>query len=146
MPHRAATSAPSHGTTDEPPGPWSNAVRVPTIAVVSHHRRPPRCSHGADRGVTLVELLVVIVVLGVLSGIVAMGVRGSSEQSSETGCVVEQRAVLSAIEVYRAQHGTPPPRIEVLVPDFLTRLPGSTTATGGGSYDPVDGEFDATRC
>ncbi|MEY4230579.1 MAG: hypothetical protein RLZZ362_1428 [Actinomycetota bacterium] len=108
--------------------------------------RRPRTLAGRDAGFTLVELLVVIVVLGVLASIVAFSVRGTREQASVAGCAVEQRAVVSAIEVYQAQHGQLPADLDSLVPGFLSRLPGPGTATGGGSYDPADGRFDPNLC
>jgi prepilin-type N-terminal cleavage/methylation domain-containing protein len=113
---------------------------------VQDHRRRPRTCSVRDAGFSLVEVLVVIVVLGVLASIVVFSVRGTSEQSSVTGCDVEQRAVASAIEVYQAQHGEPPADLASLVPGFLSQLPAAGTATGGGSYDPADGRFDPNLC
>lgn len=99
-----------------------------------------------DAGFTLVEVLVVIVVLGVLASIVVFSVRGTTERTSETSCAAERRAVVTAIEVYQAENGELPADLDSLVPAFLSQLPGTGTATGGGSYDPADGRFDPNLC
>jgi general secretion pathway protein G len=99
-----------------------------------------------DVGFSLVEVLVVIVVLGVLASIVVFSVRGTSEQTASTACTTEQRAVVSAIEVYQAQTGQLPADLASLVPEFLSQLPAAGTATGGGSYDAADGRFDPSLC
>jgi len=134
------------GCDDEPADPYPIDDRVRTVNDVQNDGRRPRTLAARDTGFTLVEILVVIVVLGVLASIVAFSVRGTSEQTGVTGCAVERRAVISAIEVYQAEHGELPDDLDSLVPEFLSKLPGPGTATGGGSYDPADGRFDPSLC
>lgn len=100
----------------------------------------------SDRGFTLVEILVVLVIVGALATIVTLSVRGTTNQTETNACAAEQRAVATAIDVYESQNGRTPPDLAALVPDFLTRMPDATTATGGGTYDPTTGAFDAARC
>jgi prepilin-type N-terminal cleavage/methylation domain-containing protein len=99
-----------------------------------------------DAGFTLVEVLVVVIIAGVLATIVTLGLQGATERGTTTACTAEERAIVVAIEVYQAQHGRPPSDIEELVPSFLSEVPGPTTATRGGTYDPTDGRFDPAHC
>ena len=99
-----------------------------------------------DRGFTLVEILVVVVIVGALATVVTLSVRGTTSQTEANACLAEQRAVTTAIDVYESQYGHTPPDLASLVPDFLSRMPDASTATGGGSYDPADGTFDPARC
>jgi prepilin-type N-terminal cleavage/methylation domain-containing protein len=60
-------------------------------------RRP---SEQRDRGFTLVEMLIVIVVLGVLATITVFAIRGITGQSNETACATELNNLVTAEEVH----------------------------------------------
>ncbi len=51
-----------------------------------------------DKGFTLVELLIVIVILGILATVTVFAVRGITEKGQENACSVEQRALETAVE------------------------------------------------
>lgn len=87
-----------------------------------------------------------LVIVGALATIVTLSVRGTTSQTEANACLAEQRAVTTAIDVYESQYGRTPPDLAALVPDFLSRMPDATTATGGGTYDAATGAFDASRC
>ena len=53
-----------------------------------------------DKGFTLVELLIVIVILGILATVTVFAVRGITERGQENACGVEQRALETAVEAY----------------------------------------------
>jgi general secretion pathway protein G len=53
-----------------------------------------------DKGFTLVELLIVIVILGILATVTVFAVRGITERGQENACDVEQRALETAVEAY----------------------------------------------
>ncbi len=53
-----------------------------------------------DKGFTLVELLIVIVILGILATVTVFAVRGITERSQENACDVELRALETAVEAY----------------------------------------------
>lgn len=65
-----------------------------------HERRPG----GLDGGLTLLELLVVIVILGTLSGIVVFAVRSMSDDASAAACATDARLLTEAEERHRARH------------------------------------------
>jgi len=59
-----------------------------------------------QKGFTLVELLVVIVILGILAAVVVFAVGGSTDKAQSSSCKAENAAVSSAVEAYRASVGS----------------------------------------
>jgi prepilin-type N-terminal cleavage/methylation domain-containing protein len=72
-----------------------------------------------DKGFTLVELLIVIVILGVLSTVTVFAVRGITSRGEDARCETDQRTVEVAVEAYVAENGDFPANMAALVPDFL---------------------------
>lgn len=58
-----------------------------------------------DRGFTLVELLIVIVILGILATVTVFAVRGITDQGGESACASELRMLTTAQEAHLALHG-----------------------------------------
>ena len=61
-----------------------------------------------DKGFTLVELLIVIVILGILATVTVFAVRGITNQGQTNACSVEKRTLDTAIEAYYAQFQADP--------------------------------------
>lgn len=59
-----------------------------------------------DRGFSLVELLVVIVVLGILATVVVFAVRGLADRGDSSACDSDQRTVIHAMEARLADRGS----------------------------------------
>jgi prepilin-type N-terminal cleavage/methylation domain-containing protein len=57
-----------------------------------------------DRGFTLVEILVVIVILGVLAVVVAFSVRGFTDRGEAAACGADARTLTQSADVYMAEH------------------------------------------
>lgn len=60
-------------------------------------------SRRSDRGFTLVEILIVIVILGILATVVVFAVRGTASQAASNACANEAKSMNSAFETYLAQ-------------------------------------------
>jgi prepilin-type N-terminal cleavage/methylation domain-containing protein len=58
-----------------------------------------------DRGFTLVELLIVIVILGILATVTVFAVRGITNQGQTSACQATKKTYETAIEAYYAQKG-----------------------------------------
>lgn len=58
-----------------------------------------------DKGFTLVELLIVIVILGILATITVFAVRGITDQGQESACEADNKTMQTAVEAYFAQYG-----------------------------------------
>ncbi len=56
-----------------------------------------------DKGFTFIEMLVVIVMLGVLSTVVAVAVRGMSTNAEESACASDANILVMSTEAYFAQ-------------------------------------------
>jgi prepilin-type N-terminal cleavage/methylation domain-containing protein len=78
-----------------------------------HHawNHPPtrRLRKKNESGFTLIELLIVIVILGVLSGIVVFAVSGIQDRGNAAACKTDKKTVQVAVEAYYAKKGSYPP-------------------------------------
>ena len=73
-----------------------------------------------DKGFTLVELLIVIVILGILATVTVFAVRGITDQGQSAACASDQKTLQTAVEAFYAQNGTKVPATEAgLVPKFM---------------------------
>ena len=73
-----------------------------------------------DRGFTLVELLIVIVILGVLATVTVFAVRGITDKGKTSACAADKKTLEVAIEAYLANGGALASITEAgLVPGFL---------------------------
>jgi general secretion pathway protein G len=103
-----------------------------------------------ERGFTLVELLVVIVILGILAAVVVFAVGGTTENAQKSACKAERNTVESAVEAYNARTGqypsgvgdltNPPPDADGPVGRFLRRDPKWFDVGGGGAVTPKAGD------
>jgi len=59
-----------------------------------------------ERGFTLVELLIVIVILGILAGIVVFAVGNLTSNAQKNSCATEKSTIITADEAYKAQTGS----------------------------------------
>lgn len=75
-----------------------------------------------ERGFTLVELLIVIVILGILAGIVVFAVGNMTSNAKTTGCNAEKTTISEALESYKANTGVYP----------------TAAAAGGGAHKAMD--------
>ncbi len=58
-----------------------------------------------DKGFTLVELLIVIVILGILATVTVFAVRGITDQGQTSACAADKKTLQTAVEAYYAQKG-----------------------------------------
>lgn len=59
-----------------------------------------------ERGFTLVELLVVIVILGILAAVVVFAVSGITDKGKSSACKIEVRTVNTALQAFYAKSAT----------------------------------------
>ena len=74
-----------------------------------------------DKGFTLVELLIVIVILGILATVTVFAVRGITDQGQDSACAADEKTLQVAAEAYMAQNGTYPATANDMVTEGLLR-------------------------
>lgn len=83
------------------------ASNRPTRRVHRRAQEPTRRKKN-ESGFTLIELLIVIVILGVLSGIVVFAVSGIQDRGNAAACRTDKKTTLVAVEAFYAKNGTYP--------------------------------------
>jgi prepilin-type N-terminal cleavage/methylation domain-containing protein len=88
-----------------------------------------RAKPSKQRGFTLVELLVVIVIIGILASLITVAVSAALTAAKRTRILAEINQLATAVENYKIEHGSYPPstsaQLKVHVRDKFTRaLPG----------------------
>ena len=98
-----------------------------------------------DKGFTLVELLIVIVILGILATVTVFAVRGITARSQTNACDVEQRALETAVEAYYVDSGTqtfPSDLASLVSGGFIKSDPGQNVVwnyDGAGNVSATSG-------
>ena len=93
-----------------------------------------------ERGFTLVELLIVIVILGILAGIVVFAVGNLTSNAKTNACSTEKSAIVAADEAYKAQSGSFAADMATLVAaGNLKSTPSNYTVDGSGNVTAISG-------
>ena len=104
----------------------------------------------ADQGLTLIELLIVIVILGILSATIVFAVGGMTSNSAKAACETDYATVSTAIDAFNAQNPGVPLTLSALTGNgaggpYISALPsngthytfaitgGALTMTAGGT-------------
>ena len=89
----------------------------------------------AQKGFTLVELLVVISILGILAAVVVFAVSGINDRGQTSACKEDGRTLRTAVETYRAQNGgsTVPTMAQLVTGGLLSNASTLYTITYTGS-------------
>jgi general secretion pathway protein G len=94
----------------------------------------------AEKGFTLVEILIVVVILGILAAIVIPQFTSASTEAKESALVSDLQAVRSQIELYKIHHNDNLPGTQGGV-DFQTAMTSKTNQDGvvdtSGGTDPT---------
>jgi prepilin-type N-terminal cleavage/methylation domain-containing protein len=76
-----------------------------------------------DRGFTLVELLIVIVILGILATVTVFAVRGITTKAQTNSCKTERRAIETAMEAFFADTQGDVTGLGDLTPNYMRTAP-----------------------
>ena len=85
-----------------------------------------------ERGFTLVELLIVIVILGILAGIVVFAVGNLTSSAKSNSCSQEKSTLITADEAYKAQNGSYTDNAGLLAAGLIKAAPTMYTINASG--------------
>jgi len=94
------------------------------------------------RGLTLIEIMIVILIMGILLVILLPKMVNTKYQSQWSACVQYERNLAAALESYNAQNNSYPDtlsRLTSAAPVFITAVPKcpSNGVSYGGAYTPT---------
>ena len=92
-----------------------------------------------ERGFTLVELLIVIVILGILAGIVVFAVGNLTSSAQSNACATEESTLVSADEAYKAQNGSYTDTAGLVAAGLLKTTPAGYTINSSGVVSAIAG-------
>jgi general secretion pathway protein G len=61
-----------------------------------------------EKGFTLIEIMVVVIILGILASIVAVKYSGQAEKAKQTQAAVQMKTFETALELYKLENGMYP--------------------------------------
>ena len=100
--------------------------------------RQPR-SRRDDRGFTLVEILIAIVLVGILSAVVVVGIGNLTSKGSASACAASADAARAATTIHFTNTGQQPDTIKVMVDNAELVLPDGVTLDASGTVATGDG-------
>jgi general secretion pathway protein G len=62
----------------------------------------------AEKGFTLIEIMVVIIIMGILASYVAVRLTGQTEEARHTQAIVQMETLETALELYKLDNGSYP--------------------------------------
>lgn len=93
---------------------------------------------GRDRGFTLVEILIAIVLVGVLSAVVVVGISSLTKQGSASACTASLDAAKAGTVVYYASHQNTYPLSFTELTTGTSTLPAALTLSSGVMINSTD--------
>ena len=92
-----------------------------------------------EKGFTLVELLIVIVILGILAGIVVFAVGNLTSNAKTNACATEKSTVITADEAYKAQNAAYTDTTGLVTAGLLKSTPSDYQISNAGTVSLTSG-------
>jgi general secretion pathway protein G len=102
-----------------------------------------RLRRQATRGMTLIEIMVVLVILGMIAGLVGFNVLGQLKDANIKTATLDVKAICNAVDMYQVKHQRLPESLDKLVPNEIKEIRKDPWGNAyvyvpsGDSYDVV---------
>jgi prepilin-type N-terminal cleavage/methylation domain-containing protein len=106
---------------------------------MSGHPNLHQPDRSKDRGFTLVEILIAIVLVGILSAVVVVGIGNLTSQGSSAACDASADAARTATTIHFTNTGQQPETLQVMVDNNELELPSGVTIDASGLIASGDG-------
>ncbi|MFZ2038372.1 MAG: prepilin-type N-terminal cleavage/methylation domain-containing protein [Minisyncoccia bacterium] len=90
-----------------------------------------------NRGFTLIEMIVVVGIIGIITGVVFMSLDTARSQSRDKKRIGDVKSIQLALEIYYLKNKSYPDTLAVLSTGSDKQLPSVLTDPNGGSYNYV---------
>lgn len=97
-----------------------------------------RKAYKNQKGFTLVELMVVVVIIGILTAIAVPVYNNVTENAANTAHDANIRIIQGAVEMYRAANNALPTKVDDLVDDYIAEWP---TVPAGASDGRTEADY-----
>ncbi|HEX4381412.1 MAG TPA: type II secretion system protein GspG [Myxococcales bacterium] len=87
------------------------------------------------RGMTLIEIMVVLVILGLIAGAIGYNVFGQLREAQNKAAKLDLKAISNGVDLYHVETGQWPDSLTQLVPKFVREI----------HKDPWGGEYSYVR-
>src|SRR6266496_4413598 len=75
------------------------------------------------RGMTLIEIMVVLVILGLIAGAIGYNVFNQLKEAQINTARLNIRKLVDSVDMYRVENGSLPDALQQLVPKIIKELP-----------------------
>src|SRR5437764_182887 len=108
--------------------------------MMKNDRTKKRRGRKRERGLTLIEILVVVTILGIIAGIIGINVVNALDDAKKDTCKIQLKNVSDALELYKIKFSRYPSTAEGLV--ALTKPPeGKKPLMESVPKDPWGNEY-----
>jgi len=102
---------------------------------------PAKRRNAAQRGFSLIELIVVVTIIGILAAVAVVNIQTAARKARESALKDNLFKMRSAIDTFYADKQRYPTDLNELVPNYIKRIP-KDPVTMSGDWDQVTAEVD----
>lgn len=95
-----------------------NSLRTKLLALLAQQKR----ARHAPRGMTLIEIMVVLVILGLIAGAIGFNVFQSLKEGQIRAAKLDIKALANGVDLFHVESGNWPDSLQQLVPKQLKEL------------------------